>query len=128
MDIAKETVDFNIDKETILKFLKEDPELTKLPAEIGKIQNRLDWENLEAEIKAQEKMNIIEMRKKWSEWILGCIVGIVIFDGVVIFLLGLNVIEFNGHLAPIFIGESLLKMFGLAYVVVKFLFTKESLS
>ena len=66
------------------------------------------------------------MRKRWSGWLLGCIVGIVIFDAIFIILLGRGVVVFGDQkIVFSFIIESLVKIAGLAIIVVKFLFDKD---
>ncbi|PIZ55627.1 hypothetical protein COY23_04545 [bacterium (Candidatus Torokbacteria) CG_4_10_14_0_2_um_filter_35_8] len=88
--------------------------------------DQLESEQIFAQIKAEEKRDIIRMRGQWSRWILACIVGIVILDYFVVFFLGFGWIKFgSGYTVPLFIGESLIKIFGLAIIVVKFLFERD---
>lgn len=66
------------------------------------------------------------MRKRWSDWLLGCIIGLVFFDAIFIILLGTNLISFSDQkIVFSFILESLIKIAGLAFIVVKFLFDKD---
>jgi len=79
---------------------------------------------------AQEKQDIIAMRKKWSGWILLCIVLIVIYDMVMIPLIGVGVFapqdEGAKWLIGLLITENLAKVLGLAYIVVNWLFSGDS--
>lgn len=71
----------------------------------------------------QEKQDILKMRYRWSNWLLGVIVAIVGIDFVIIFFVGFELINFHSDIfMPLFIGDSLIKTLGLAIIVVKFLF------
>lgn len=90
--------------------------------------HELEIDRRNAEIEAREQEDIIQMRRAWSRWLLACIVGLVIFDAIIILSLGLGLMSFaQDYLVPVFIGESLLKIFGLAFIVVEFLFNKNAL-
>ncbi|MFC1622957.1 hypothetical protein ACFL16_01010 [Patescibacteria group bacterium] len=68
------------------------------------------------------------MRKGWSGWILASIVVITFFDIGLIVAIGRGVLVFNNNLqVPFFVGESLLKVLGLAFLIVNFLFNKDSM-
>lgn len=83
----------------------------------------------EAVLNRQERADIMRMRKGWSLWILACIVGIVLFDFLLVFLLGFGVMKFEGQWEfPAFIADGVIKIIGLAAIVVNFLFNKDSLS
>lgn len=92
------------------------------------IHNDIKRRNLEeasnrAEIKAERGRDINAMRKHWSSALLWSIVGIIIFDAIFSVLLGLNILKFTDQrLILAFIFENLIKIAGLAIVVVKFLF------
>ena len=93
-----------------------------------KAYQELKNNSIESQIKADEKVDLIFMRRIWSKYILISIVGLIIFDVFVVLALGLHWISFEAnYLVPVFIGESMFKMFGLAWIVVKFLFHKDSL-
>lgn len=92
------------------------------------IADDLETARIEAQLRAEERRDIIKMRKSWSKWILICIVSIVFFDFLIISLLGLGVISFQGLVVPAIIADSLIKVLGLAMIVVNFLFNKESTS
>lgn len=111
----------DISREEGLKTLRKLPSLDQIP--IHRAFNELEGERESARIKAEEKRDIIAMRKRWSAWILACIVIIVVFDISLVTALGFHLITFTEeYLAPTFIGESLLQIFILAYIVVTFLF------
>lgn len=92
------------------------------------IHNDIKRRNLEeasnkAEIKAQRGRDINAMRKRWSSALLWSIVGIIIFDAIFSLLLGFGFLHFEDpRLILAFILENLIKIAGLAIVVVKFLF------
>lgn len=85
----------------------------------------LEIQELSADIqlRAQEKKEILDMRKIWSRWLLGVVVAIVAFDFIVIIAVGFHWMTFSdGYVVPFFIVESFLKTIGLAIIVVRFLF------
>lgn len=68
------------------------------------------------------------MRSRWSFWILASIIAITLFDFFIVAGLGFGFIHFDQQfIIPAFIGESLIKTIGLAYIVVNFLFNKDSI-
>jgi len=88
----------------------------------------LDERSTLFKLRAEERTNIIQMRKSWSCWILRAILLVVIADILLIFLLGFGVLSFRDQwYVPAFIAESLMKVLGLAWIIVKFLFGKDSL-
>lgn len=88
----------------------------------------LESARIEAKIRAEERRDILRMRKVWSLWILVSILLIVIFDIFIVLALGFGWIHFEqDFILPTFIAESLIKIFGLALIVVKFLFNREDL-
>jgi hypothetical protein len=88
----------------------------------------LAHESAMRELAAREKDEIIDMRTRWSYWLLYIVIAITVFDAIVVFLVGLNILSFQeGYILPIFIGEGFLKVIGLALIVVKFLFNEKSL-
>lgn len=103
MVVSKKTDDFELKRQKI--------ELEKLSAE--------------SELDADEQSDIIRMRNRWSNWLLGALLVIMGFDLILITLVGFNVWSFEGKVLPIFIFDSLLKVIGLAYIVVNFLFNKD---
>ena len=86
---------------------------------------KLTHESQMAELQAIEKKQLLSMRKNWSKWMLFCVVLVVVWDLVVIALIGLGAFEFKNNLiVPSFIAESIIKVLGLALIIVKFLFKK----
>lgn len=115
------------EKKQLLRTIREE-ELTLHDLESQKAFQELDHSKNNALLNRKEREDIMKMRKHWSEAILFCIVFIVAADFVMIFLLGFNVISFSGPwTVPAFILDSLIKIIGLAIIVVKFLFNKDSL-
>ncbi len=93
------------------------------------IKDQQDREATEAELKLREHHDLINMRSKWSDSVLN-LVKIIVFSGIAFsWALGLGWIKFDNNLAvPVFISDSLLKSIGLAYIIVHFLFHKDSMN
>ncbi len=90
--------------------------------------SNLEFDKARIELLIREKDEIIRMRRMWSITILVAIIGITVFDIIVITLLGIGLMRFSeGYIVPAFIAESLLKTLGLAAIVVNFLFDHKSL-
>ncbi len=87
----------------------------------------LDRRSLLFKLQAEERKNIIDMRRDWSKWILRCILFIVISDVIVMFLLGIHWMSFDSQwMVPVFVADSMTKVLGLAWIIVNFLFGKDS--
>jgi|SRR3989344_3713610 len=73
-----------------------------------------------------EHQEIIKMRGRWSTWLLIILVIIVLFDIFFVFSLGYKWIDFgnDGNLVKWVIGENLVKVIGLVYIVINFLFDR----
>lgn len=81
-----------------------------------------------AKTKLAQWDGFIKMRERWSEVILKCVVAIICFDFLVIFLSGLKILDFQKDwVLPTIIGDSLIKVFGLAWIMVEFLFNEKSI-
>ena len=82
-----------------------------------------------AKIKFERDRGINAMRKHWSWALLCSIVGIIVFDALFSLFLGFKWIEFaDERLVIAFILENLIKIGGLAVIVVKFLFDPKSIA
>ncbi len=93
------------------------------PLEVIELINALENKKQEGDLQAQEHQQTMLMRGSWSIWILRCIVAIVIFDFFLVTCVGFGWMHFEGSLfLPVFIADSLIKTFGLAWVVVNYLF------
>ena len=94
---------------------------------VNELQEGLSYESTLAFLRAKERKELIEMRGKWSSWVLCLLVFIVGVDTLFVYLVGLNLLKFsNDYIVPTFIGEGLMKTIGLAYIIVNFLFSKDS--
>lgn len=92
------------------------------------VQHRLKDVSEKERLELSEKAEIIMMRKSWSRWILFVIIFITFIDVLIIILVGFELIHFESELAlPAIITESIVKVIGLAYIIVNFLFNKDSL-
>lgn len=86
---------------------------------ISDIERSSAW----AELQLEEFREIIGHRKNWSDGLLFLIGMIVLMDIVVILYVGAGLLIFENSLAvPAFIGSTLLAVYGLANLVVRFLF------
>ena len=89
----------------------------------------LELDRDEALLISTERRELITMRSRWSNWILIVIVAISVFDMLLIGLIGGGIWVFTDNFAiPLFIGESLVKLLGLAFLIVHYLFDHKSLS
>ncbi len=85
-------------------------------------------ENQLAQLKAIERRDLIRFRERWSNWTLS-FVGLIVFSNVlIVFLMGFGILRFeNQNIIPYFVGDSVIKTIGLAYIIVHFLFSKDSM-
>lgn len=75
---------------------------------------------------AEEKADIMAMRRCWSKWILLSIIAIIVFDFGLIVTTGIGLLNFeSGYVVPVVIIESLAKTLGLAIIIVRFLFNSK---
>jgi len=88
----------------------------------------LENSNLQAQLDADEKRDIISMRRRWSNWLLFALLLIMAFDMILVALVGFKVWTFAGNTLPLIVIDSLVKIIGLALIVVNFLFNKDSLT
>jgi len=108
--------------------------LTSIKKARGKVYNfslsehrereQLERDRMFAEIEARESIGIQEMRKKWSDVILTCVGAIVIFDIILVTSIGLGWLKFSdSFIIPAILGDSLIKVLGLAAIIAHFLFS-----
>lgn len=120
----------NSNRDELQSFINANPEVVEETASTTEAQNSIDKLSLdkyETELLLSERKEIIKMRSHWSKWLLLAMMLIVLFDMVIITLLGLHIISFQAdYIIPTFIVDSLIKTLGLAYIVVNFLFNIES--
>jgi hypothetical protein len=75
----------------------------------------------------RQSNEMMSLRKRWSMGLLICVVSIVFLNFVMLFLLGLNIMSFpDPFIFPAFLGQSLLQIVGMGFVIVQFLFHKDS--
>jgi hypothetical protein len=93
------------------------------PVSLGVLNEDRDM----AEVMLEREWGINNMRQLWSNWLLTVIIFIVVFDAVFVLMLGFEWVKFtNENLVVYFLLESLVKIGGLAYIVVNFLFDRNS--
>ncbi len=107
-----------------------EPDLTMDVVEDSEAQNLFfDLQNQRArfDLLLQEYQDIIGMRQTWSTWILRCVLAIVAFDILLMILIGVGALKYsNDWVVPAFIGDSLIKVIGLAIIIVGYLFGKSN--
>lgn len=92
------------------------------------MKSALEQSQNDAELKAQEKKELILMRGRWSTGVFLLLIFIIVTDTLFIYAVGLGWLHFeNSFIIPTFIGEGLIKTIGLAYIIVRFLFNKDSI-
>lgn len=97
-------------------------------SEIQKLQQGLESERANAEIIAESLRQIVRMRGIWSLGLLILIGGIILLNYVFVFFMGFHWLEFdNQWVFPIFIGQSILQIVGMGFIVVQFLFDHKAL-
>lgn len=93
--------------------------------------NTLPTEPLDAavvpSISLAEFQQVLDQRQLWSNALRYIIWLIVVMDGAVIGLVGFNVLKFptSPFALPTFIGSSMLEVYGLARLVIKFFFSND---
>jgi len=76
-------------------------------------------------IEEKENKSIIEMRDRWSNWILFLIVLIVVFDMLLVMLVGNGTFSFtNTSIVIAVITDNFLKIVGLGYLITTEIFKK----
>lgn len=89
-------------------------------------ENALREKQMWARLQAGERIEIRKMRLRWSNGILGSIVAVIGFDFFIVLNIGYGWMSFNNIIFPVFIVESIIKIIGLAFIIVRFLFSDES--
>lgn len=117
------------EREKLLKTFREKPDLLVdfIATGTESIQAKVEAESTRTIAWLEEQRSIGKMRWIWSRWLLFSIVAIVFFDFLFIFLLGRNILRFQEqNVVFAFIVENLIKIGGLATIVVGFLFDRSS--
>ncbi len=118
-----------VDKKEAIRILQKQTRSTgRISEELGTAEKNFNFLRNQSDmekVKIEEKREIIAMRKSWSTWILRSIIAIIAFDFLIIILIGIKLLNFEGYIVPIFITESLIKVLGLAIIIVNFLFNKK---
>lgn len=90
---------------------------------IFETERYLEEKSQDALVRRQEALKTIKMRESWSTWILRTIVIISLANTLLIYLIGFGKLTFeHGNVVPWVIVDSILKIFGLAYIITNFLF------
>ena len=88
-----------VTREEAIRIVAETPETSNQLAqlEVKKQIDSLDNERIMALIIAEEKKDIVKMRRWWSNIILWCIVGVIAFDLLIVPAIGLGWLKFEGN-------------------------------
>lgn len=80
--------------------------------------------DLEKKLGIQEKQDILKFRNEWSPRIWKLIAGILIFQGCFVVAIGFGLLDYSQYTSVIsvYLGESVIQVFGLGVIVLKFLF------
>lgn len=83
---------------------------------------------LDRQLLQDEKKDIIVYRKFWSPRIFWLIFGILAFQACFVILVGLRALNFISYqnVISVYLGESVIQVFGLGIIVLKFLFPKNN--
>lgn len=75
-----------------------------------------------------EKGDILGFRKYWSHRIFWLVSGILIFQAALVVAVGLEGLKFVSYqtVISVYLGESVVQVFGLGVIVLKFLFPKNN--
>ena len=93
----------------------------------GKAEDVLEYQSMRVMAILEERMELRSMRLRWSNWILGCIVAIVVVDFILVGSVGFGLAKFpDSFTLPAFLGESIINIIGLAVIIVKFLFSDKN--
>lgn len=111
------------DKKKILTALKKYG-LEELSNQSSDLIENLEDDKLDALVRATERMQIIELRKPWSNGVLYLIAFITFFDAFIIVNIGYEWMTFTNMGVITIILDGLFKIFGLAFIVVNYLFDR----
>jgi hypothetical protein len=121
-------LDMSKEKELFVDMVERHVDLQD-PGEANRVIEVLQEDQRVVDLYAREREGILRMRRVWSRWLLMAIMLIVVFDIFLVIAIGTGFLLFpEGYFVPVFVSESLLKIFGLAVIVVKFLFNENSVS
>lgn len=87
-----------------------------------------DLEALDRQLGYDEKKDILGYRRFWSPRIFWLIFSILVFQGLLIIIIGLGWLDYLHYqsVVSVYLGESVIQVFGLGIIVLKFLFPKNN--
>jgi hypothetical protein len=67
---------------------------------------------------------LVKLRGRWSGWLLGWITTLIVFQILLTGLVGTRLFTFSDHqyFLPLVIGQNVIQVVGMGYVIVKFLY------
>lgn len=85
---------------------------------------------LEKELGLREKKDILDFRSYWSPRIFWFIFGILLFQALFVVAIGLGILDYADYttVISVYLSESVVQIFGLGIIVLKFLFPNSSAS
>ena len=89
---------------------------------------KVDLDELEKQLSRDEKKDILGYRKFWSPRIFWLIFSILVFQAFLIIVIGLGWLDYISYqsVVSVYLGESVIQVFGLGIIVLKFLFPKNN--
>lgn len=89
-----------------------------------RIETKKELEDFEKSIGIQEKIDILKFRNYWSPRIFYLIVGILLLQSFFVIAIGKGYLDFVGYenVISVYLGESVIQIFGLGIIILKFLF------
>lgn len=113
-----------LSKETSLEPSYDDD--LKIQSKYFKLEKEEEENRDDLKLRNIELEYIITLRNRWSNWLLGVIVVIIVVDLFIMISVGFGWMTYTKTHIIVFIFESILKIVGLAYIVVNFLFDKNT--
>lgn len=101
------------------------------PTEIYSNEDEIKIERMRVELDTlhSSRQQIMKLRARWSYFILLLLLLIVLYEAILVVLIGLDILVFVDYewLIEIVIGGSIAQILGLPIIVAKFLFNPKSL-
>lgn len=108
--------------ETLIESLKSDDDTTSDTSFYHELEKKSDAEETLVD---KENKEIINMRRRWSDWILFFIGLIIAFDMILVILYGLEKLSFEDpQVVMVIVTENFLKIIGLGLLITNNLFKK----
>jgi hypothetical protein len=76
------------------------------------------------QVEVDNQTLLVTLRGRWSKWLIGWITALISFQIILTGLVGVKWFDFTGHqyFLPLVIGQNVVQVVGMGYVIVKFLY------